>query len=96
MLRKYLKLYSTAVTRRRHKLTKQLTQVKSPIAKSKIDSELLQIEKDLQKSFKNSHYHMEQKAVEAIKSNPKYFFRMFKLNQKWKQRLILSSIQKVS
>ena len=70
--------YRRSLTRRRRKLT----QVKSPIAKSKIDSELLQIEKDLQKSFKNSHSHMEQKAVEAIKSNPKYFFRMFKINQK--------------
>ena len=53
--------YRRSLTRLRRKLTKRLVQVKSPIAKSKIDSELLQIKKDLQKSLKNSHSHMEQK-----------------------------------
>ena len=79
--------YRHKLIRRRRKLTKRLIGVVSPNSKAKIHSELLQIEKDLQKSFKNSHSHMEQKAAEAIKSNPKYFFSYVQKKSKVKTKI---------
>ena len=79
--------YRLKLTRRRRKITKRLIAVKSQTTKAKINCELLQIEKDLQKSFKNSHSFMEQKAVDAIKSNPKYFFSYVQMKSKVKTKI---------
>ena len=79
--------YRRSLSRRRRKITKRLSQVKSQNAKLKISEELLQIEKDLQKSFRNSESHMEDKAVQAIKSNSKYFFSYAKKKSKIKMKI---------
>ena len=73
--------------KRRRKLTKRLSKCTSPIRKSKITQELLEIEKKLQKSFRESQSHMEGKAVEAIKTNSKYFFSYAKKKSKVKSKI---------
>ena len=53
----------------------------------KIYKELLEIEKDLQKSFKESKNYLETKAVDAIKKNSKYFFSYAKKKSKIKSKI---------
>ena len=60
--------------RRRCKVNKQLTLVRSQTRRTKLEEEARDIEKKLQESHKQEHSDMEGKAVKSIKSNPKYFF----------------------
>ena len=60
--------------RRRGRITKRLTTLTSPSQRDKLRSELIQIEKSLQKSRKASKTYQERKAINAIKKNSKYFF----------------------
>ena len=60
--------------RRRCKVNKQLSTVRSDSRRTKLEEEAREIEKKLQQSYKQEHTEMEEKAVKSIKSNPKYFF----------------------
>ena len=60
--------------RRRCKVNKQLSFVKSHTRRAKLEAEAREIEKKLQLSYKQEHSEMEGKAVNSIKTNPKYFF----------------------
>ena len=76
--------FRNSLIKRRRKLTKRLLTVHTQTRISKIKYELIEIEKKLQKSFQNSISHMEERAVEAIRSNPKYFFSYVKTKTKVK------------
>jgi hypothetical protein len=73
-----------ALIKRRRKITKRLLNIKAINRIESIKKELIEIEKKLQKSFQSSHHHMEEKAIEAIKSNSKYFFSYVKAKSKVK------------
>ena len=60
--------------RRRTKVNKKLSTPVTPSQKEKLTNELIDIERNLQNSYKAENSEMEQKAVEAIKKNSKYFF----------------------
>ena len=60
--------------RRRCKVNKQLSAVRSDSRRIKLEEEARDIEKKLQNSYKQEHTDMEGKAVKSIKANPKYFF----------------------
>jgi len=64
--------------RRRRKVTKQLSKYPSGAVKIRLDQELIQIELKLQESYMNSSSAQEQKALAAIRRNPKYFFTYVK------------------
>ena len=66
--------YRRSLTRMRRRINKRLLSITSPSLICKLKDKLLQIEKDLQKSYQNSATYMEDKAIEAIKTNPKFFF----------------------
>lgn len=74
--------YRNSLTKRRRKLKKQIASTTSETKISKINTELLEIEKKLQKSFRESSASMEHKAVNAIKANSKYFYSYVKKNSK--------------
>ena len=59
---------------RRRKVVKQLSTFQPSSKKKKLDNELIDIESKLQNSYKRSNDYQEQKAMVAIKRNPKYFF----------------------
>ena len=59
--------YRRSLTKRRRKITKKLLKTNSQTRKDKIKEELLQIEKKLQKSFKDSKTFAENKAIDSIK-----------------------------
>ena len=73
--------------RRRRKVVKQLITVTSPSRKTKLNSELVEIELKLQVSYSKSSDYQEQKAIEAIKRNPKYFFTYVKKFSKVKSAI---------
>ena len=60
--------------RRRTKVNKKLAQPVTPTQKTKLTTELVDIEKNLQKSYKAESTEMEHQAVNAIKKNSKYFY----------------------
>ena len=60
--------------RRRCKVNNQLCNVRSEARKLKLETEAREIEKELQQSYNEEEVHREDKAVGAIKTNPKYFF----------------------
>ena len=76
--------YRRSLIKRRRKITKRLLNIKAINRIESIKKELIEIEKKLQKSFQSSHHHMEEKAIEAIKSNSKYFFSYVKAKSKVK------------
>ena len=76
--------YRKTLIKRRRKLTKRLTRIRAPTRIEKINKELLQIEINLQKSFRSSESYVEGKAVDAIKANPKYFYSYAKSKAKVK------------
>ena len=78
--------YRRSLTKRRRKLTKQLTKSTSQSKKDRITTELLQIEKDLQKSFSDSKRYIENKAIRSIKKNSKYFFSYARSKSKIKTK----------
>ena len=68
--------------RKRKKITNQL-QLKLSLARiAKLQRKLVDIEIALQESHTRSRNAREQKAVESIKSNPKYFFSYAKSHSK--------------
>ena len=73
--------------RRRKKVVKQFATAQSPSRKNKLDSELVDIEKKLQDSYKRSNDYQEQKAIDAIKWNPKYLFSYVKKFSKVKTEI---------
>ena len=79
--------YRRSLTKRRRKITKRLSKCTSQSKRAKITQELLQIEKDLQKSFKESKSYVENKAIDAIKKNSKYFFSYAKKKSKIKSKI---------
>ena len=60
--------------RRRGKINKQLASHATDEKRTRLTSELVDIEKKLQMSYKSEKSEMEHKAVSAIKRNSKYFF----------------------
>ena len=74
--------YRHSLIKRRRKITKKLLHTNSKPKKDKIKDELLQIEKKLQKSFKESKRHVESKVIDSIKKNSKYFFTYAKKKSK--------------
>ena len=60
--------------RKRTKLRKQYLNVSSPTRSAAIQEMLVEVERKLQESYKAQETYEEQKAVEAIKENPKFFF----------------------
>ena len=64
--------------RRRRKVSKQLGRYPSGATKLRLEQELVTIELKLQDSYRNSTSAQEQKALAAIKRNPKYFFTYVK------------------
>ena len=79
--------YRRSLTRMRRRINKRLLSITSPSLTSKLKDKLLQIEKDLQKSYQNSATYMEDKAIEAIKTNPKFFFTYAKKKSKVKTKI---------
>ena len=74
--------YRRSLTNRRRRINKRLTHMTSPAQRSKLHAELLDIEKKLQRSHRDSEDYMENKAVESIKANPKYFYSYAKKKAK--------------
>ena len=70
--------------RRRMKVTKQLSKYPTPTLRRKLSKELIDIEMKLQDSFLLSNSLQEQRAIDAIKRNPKYFFTYVKKFNKTK------------
>jgi len=70
--------------RRRRKVAKQLSNFPSNAVKTRLENELVTIEMKLQDSYARSLSNQEQKALAAIKSNPKYFFSYVKKFSKTK------------
>ena len=60
--------------RRRTKVIKQLSAVKTDSKMKKLTEETIQIERKLQQSYRQEKSEMEHKAVSAITRNSKYFF----------------------
>ena len=60
--------------RRRTKVIKQLSAVKTDSRKKKLTDETILIEQKLQQSYRQEKSEMEHKAVSAITRNSKYFF----------------------
>jgi hypothetical protein len=73
--------------RRRNRINQSLTKVRSPTNMSKLKNELVLIEKSLQSSYKKAQIYRENKAIEAIKSNPKFFFSYAKKFSKIKSNI---------
>ena len=71
-----------ALANRRRRIVKRLITVKSPATRDKLRAEMIDIEKKLQKSYRESEEYMEDRAVEAIKDNPKYFYKYTKKRSK--------------
>ena len=79
--------YRNSLTKRRRKLKKRLLNTISETRSHKINCELLEIEKKLQKSFRDSLAFMEDKAIKAISSNSKYFYSYVKKKSKVKTKI---------
>ena len=79
--------YRRSLTNRRRRIVKRLSRITSPTQIDKLNNELLQIEKKLQKSFQDSATFQESKAVNAIKKNPKYFFAYANKKSKTKSKV---------
>ena len=79
--------YRRSLTNRRRRINKRMIKITSPSLKQKLNSELLQIEKDLQKSHQNAAAFIEEKAVDAIRTNSKYFFSFAKKKSKTKSKI---------
>ena len=64
--------------RRRRRLNKTLSNVKSSSRKDVLRGELLDIEKKLMNLYRSSAEYDEHKAISSIKKNSKYFFKYAK------------------
>ena len=76
-----------ALANRRRRIVKRLIKVKSPAVRDKLRAEMIDIEKKLQKSYRESEEYMEDKAVEAIRENPKYFYKYTNKRSKCKTKI---------
>lgn len=76
------KRFRRSLANRRRRIVKRLARLTSPSTKAKLTTEILEIEKKLQKSYRESEIDMEEKAVESIKRNPKYFYSYTKSRSK--------------
>ena len=65
--------YRRSLLRKRKRIKTQRTRCKSETKRERLHSDLIQIEKDMQKSHRSSAEHEENKAVESIGVNSKYF-----------------------
>ena len=74
--------FRRSLTNRRRRIIKRLLKITSPSLKNQLSAEVVEIEKKLQKSYRESELHMESRAVESIKSNPKYFYSYTKSRSK--------------
>ena len=81
------------LTRRRRRIHKILIMITSPTGKNCLYQELVDIERELQRAYKSSSEYNEQKAVEAVQLNPKYFFKYAKKNAKANLKLAISWTQ---
>ena len=68
--------------RKRNKLRKQLLFTERERTESNIKAKLVDIERDLQISYRMQEDYEEEKAVSAIKNNPKYFYSYAKARYK--------------
>ena len=86
---KYSKVhrYRRSLTNRRRRINQRLLKITSPATQRKLQKELLEIEKNLQRSHQGSATHIEEKAVEAIRSNSKFFFAYAKKKSKVKTNI---------
>ena len=73
--------------RRRTKINKQLNKHQTPSKRQQLTKELVEIELKFQDSYKKSYSAQEQKAIDAIKKNPKYFFTYVKKFSKVKSSI---------
>ena len=73
-----------ALIMRRRRIVKRLTRITSPTQIQTLRLELLTIEKSLQKSYRDSAEYAEQKAVDSIKKNAKFFYSYAKKKAKCK------------
>ena len=64
--------------RRRTKVLKHLNKKQPPAQRKKLANELIEIEIKIQDSLSSSTEYREQRAIQAIKRNPKYFFSYVK------------------
>lgn len=67
--------FRRALCRRRRRVNKLLLRVSSPSRKEKLSNEIIDIETKLMNSYKDEKSYEEKKAIDAIKKNPKYFFK---------------------
>ena len=72
------------LTRRRRRINQRLMKIKSPSTRENLHKELVEIEMKLQKLYKNYKNFKEQKAIDAIKLNPKFFYSYAKSMSKSK------------
>jgi hypothetical protein len=72
---------------RRRKIVKQLLTSQPPSKKKKLENELIDSESKLQNSYTRSNDYQEQKAIDSIKRNPKYFFSYVKKFSKTKSAI---------
>ena len=70
--------------KRRKRINKRLLNSKSPSLKNRLQTELINIEKQLQESRKKTKYYEEVKAINAITKNSKFFFAYAKKYSKVK------------
>ena len=73
--------------RRKRRINKQLCNAKSPAKKDRLFKRLVDEEVKLQKLAKQTNMFYEQKAVNAIKENAKYFFSYAKRKSKVKTKI---------
>ena len=75
------------LTRRRRRINKLLSFITSPSRKSKLNGELIKIERNLQMMYRQHQIFTEAKAVSNIKINPKFFFNYAKKFSKIKSNI---------
>lgn len=79
--------YRRSLSRKRKRIKIQLTRCKSETKREHLHNELIQIEKDMQKSHRSSAEYEESKAVESIGINSKYFYSYAKKKSKVKSKI---------
>ena len=73
--------------RKRKKILDKLSLKMSPIRQAKLNRKLVDIELALQHSYKSNRHYNESKAIQAIRSNPKYFYSYAKKFSKSKTKI---------
>ena len=73
--------------RKRTSYRTKLQKANNESRKEALKTKLIQIERSLQESYQSQASYDENKAVEAIKVNPKYFYSYAKKRQKTKSEI---------